>query len=135
MSEGRDAEHLCLVAVDIGLHARRPGVEESEDEGEAGLPVCFGDHFVRHVLHGAVALAGGILEHHAEAPGRADALDDGRLHDHQAGLVDVGGRPLRLSDQRIDRKSLGLPGLEIFEHPIGRGRAGRLGLRGPVEAR
>ena len=131
----RHAEHLRLVAVDVGAHARRAGVEEGVDAGEALLLVGLGDHRVGRVLQRAVALAVLVLDHHAEAARRADAADHRRLDDHQPRLVDVGGRLVRLGDQLVDALAIAGALLEVVEHPVGGGGAGRLRLRGAVEAR
>ena len=129
------AQHLGLVAVDIGLHAGRARVEEGIDTGQTFLTIRLGDDLIGDLLHVAIVLAGIRFQHHAKAPRRTDPLDHGRFDDHQACFVDVRSGGLRGSDKFVDRFAATLAVLEFVEHPIGGRRTCGLRLRRAVEAR
>ena len=85
-----DAEELRLGAVDVEIDLRRRGLEQGEDLDRPA--VCVG---ARHQSVGRSfaqrrrAVAGAILDHHAEAAGGADAPHRRRQHGDDEGVLDL----------------------------------------------
>ena len=78
---GRDAEHLRLHPVDVGVDLGRAGVEQREHVEQAGGLVGGGDQRLGRRLERLEPAAAAVLDHHLEAAGGADAAHR-RRHDH-----------------------------------------------------
>ena len=75
-----DAEQLRLGAVDIEIDLRRRGLEQREHLREAGRLVGARQQSAVRFAQRLRAVAGAILDHHAEAAGSADAAHRRRQH-------------------------------------------------------
>ncbi len=131
----RDAQHLGLGAVDVGVDLRRRRIEKREDLDQAGCAVRRTRDRIGRLFEGARPATGTILDIHLETAAGSDARHRWR-RDHQHESL---AQSLRLATQVIEdgvRRETGLhPLLEWFQgdedHPgIGSAREGR-----SVEAR